>query len=84
MISWPMKRNRSGNSFSPSFAYSDDLADPRYSTFVRIGSGLSFADYVWIRAKPWKPWDKKFPPSFLQTAVKSHDDKGDIYLEPEE
>jgi len=56
----------------------------RYSTFVRIGSGLSFADYVWIRAKPWKPWIKDDPPAFLQTAKKGSEDKGDVYLEPEE
>lgn len=55
-----------------------------YRSFVRIGSGLSFADYIWIRAKPWKTWDKKSPPSFLKTAPKSHDDKGDLYLEPQE
>ena len=56
----------------------------RYSTFVRIGSGLSFADYVWVRDKPWKTWDPKHPPEFLLTAKRSHEDKGDIYLEPEE
>jgi hypothetical protein len=56
----------------------------RYSTFVRIGSGLSFADYVWVRDKPWKPWDPKHPPEFLQTAKRGQDDKGDVYLNPEE
>ena len=56
----------------------------RYSTFVRIGSGLSFADYVWVRDKPWKVWDPKHPPHFLQTAKRGHEDKGDVYLEPEE
>jgi hypothetical protein len=73
----------------------------RYSSFVRIGSGLSFADYVWVRDKPWKTWDPKNPPDFLQTAKKSHEvrrplpllqltvdsppqDKGDVYLLPEE
>ena len=56
----------------------------RYSTFVRIGSGLSFADYVWVRDKPWKVWDPKHPPEFLLTAKRSHEDKGDVYLEPEE
>lgn len=67
--------------------FDDEHADdeePKYRTFVRIGSGLSFADYVWLRAKPWKPWDPKEPPSFLLTASKSHDDKGDVYLEPED
>ncbi|KAF9005938.1 DNA ligase 4 [Cyathus striatus] len=62
----------------------DDDGEPKYSTFVRIGSGLSFADYVWIRSKPWKVWDPKHPPEFLQTAKRSHDDKGDVYLEPED
>lgn len=56
----------------------------RYSTFVRIGSGLSFADYVWVRDKPWKPWDPKHPPEFLQTSNRGQDDKGDVYLNPEE
>jgi DNA ligase-4 len=51
---------------------------------VRIGSGLSFADFVWVRDKPWKVWDPKHPPEFLLTAKRSHEDKGDIYLEPEQ
>ena len=54
----------------------------RYSTFVWIGSGLSFADFVWIRSKPWKEFDPKNPPSFLQTVDKANDDKPDVYLEP--
>ncbi|KAJ6581402.1 ATP dependent DNA ligase domain-containing protein [Mycena capillaripes] len=62
----------------------DDDEEPKYSTFVRIGSGLSFADYVWVRDKPWKTWDPKNPPEFLQTAKKSHEDKGDVYLLPED
>ena len=56
----------------------------RYSTFIRIGSGLSFADYVWVRDKPWKPWDPKHPPNFLRTSKRSQEDKGDVYLEPQE
>ena len=56
----------------------------RYTTFVRIGSGLSFADYVWVRQKPWKPWDPKNPPAFLQTTKRGHEDKGDVYIEPAE
>ncbi|KAE9394239.1 hypothetical protein BT96DRAFT_196700 [Gymnopus androsaceus JB14] len=56
-----------------------------YSTFVRIGTGLTFADYAWIRNKPWKVRDPKNPPKWLHTAsYKSHDDKGDVYLEPED
>ncbi|KAI0366989.1 DNA ligase 4 [Pilatotrama ljubarskyi] len=60
-----------------------DDYEPKYSTFVRIGSGLSFADYIWIRSKPWKPWGRE-PPSFLQVARKGNDDKGDVYLEPQD
>ena len=56
----------------------------RYSTFVRIGSGLSFADYVWVREKPWKVWDPRNPPAFLECSKRSYEDKGDIYLEPAE
>ncbi|KIM44920.1 hypothetical protein M413DRAFT_442894 [Hebeloma cylindrosporum] len=63
--------------------YEDD-EEPKYSTFVRIGSGLSFADYVWVRSKPWKPWDPKHPPEFLQTSNRGQDDKGDVYLNPED
>ncbi|KAG6910034.1 DNA ligase (ATP) [Tephrocybe rancida] len=62
----------------------DDDDEPKYSSFVRIGSGLSFADYVWVREKPWKTWDTKHPPAFLLTAKRSHEDKGDVYLEPED
>ncbi|KAJ3527652.1 hypothetical protein NMY22_g9703 [Coprinellus aureogranulatus] len=62
----------------------DPDEEPKYSTFARIGSGLSFADYVWVRSKPWKEWDPKNPPSFLLTAKKGTDDKGDVYLEPED
>ena len=56
----------------------------RYSTFVRIGTGFSYADYLVIRSKNWQQWDPKNPPSFLQTAKKTSEDKGDVYLEPEE
>jgi len=61
-----------------------DLSQNRYSTFVRIGSGLSFADYVWVRDKPWQPYDHKNPPSWLLASKKGQDDKGDVYLEPEQ
>ncbi|KAG6891206.1 DNA ligase (ATP) [Termitomyces sp. Mi166 len=61
---------------------SEDDDEPKYSSFVRIGSGLSFADYVWVREKPWKTWDPKHPPEFLLTSKRSHEDKGDVYLEP--
>jgi DNA ligase 4 len=56
----------------------------RYSSFVRIGTGLTFADYMWTRQKPWKEWDPKNPPEFLHTAKRGHEDKGDVYIEPAE
>ncbi|KAI0720902.1 DNA ligase 4 [Fomitopsis betulina] len=62
---------------------SDD-DEPLYSTFVRIGTGLSYADYIWLRSKPWKEWDPKDPPSFIETSKKGMDDKGDLYLEPQD
>lgn len=63
----------------------DNLDDePKYSSFVRIGSGLTYADYVWVRGLPWKPWNPKAPPEFYQTAKKTAEDKGDVYLEPED
>ncbi|KAG2150301.1 ATP dependent DNA ligase domain-containing protein [Suillus bovinus] len=62
----------------------EDDEEQKYSTFVRVGTGLSFADYVWLRQKPWKVWDPKHPPEFLQTAKKTYEDKGDLYLEPED
>ncbi|KAE9399995.1 DNA ligase 4 [Gymnopus androsaceus JB14] len=62
----------------------DNDDEPCYSTFVRIGSGLSFSDYAWIRGKPWKVRDAKNPPEWLQTSKKGNDDKGDVYLEPED
>ncbi|KAI0700108.1 DNA ligase 4 [Cerioporus squamosus] len=59
--------------------------NPKYSTFVRIGSGLSYADYIWIRQKPWKPWgETNPPPDFLQCSRKGKEDKGDVYLRPDD
>ena len=37
-----------------------------------------------MRDKPWKPWDPKNPPEFLEVAKRGQDDKGDVYLNPEE
>jgi DNA ligase-4 len=59
----------------------------RYSTFVRVGSGFSFADYVEIRSRPWKEikWSNaRERPTWLLSSDKGADDKGDAYLEPEE
>lgn len=57
----------------------------RYSAFVRIGTGLTYGDYVWIRQKNWKPLDKSNLPPWYQSAKRiSSEDKGDVYLEPEE
>ncbi|KAJ8590777.1 DNA ligase 4 [Rhizopogon salebrosus TDB-379] len=82
-------RKRSGGVSTLICAVLDDRRpesdeEPKYSTFVRVGTGLSFADYVWLRQKPWKVWDPKSPPDFLQTAKRTHEDKGDLYLEPED
>ncbi|KAH9167381.1 ATP dependent DNA ligase domain-containing protein [Lactarius sanguifluus] len=62
----------------------DTDEEPKYSTFVRIGTGFSYAEYVWIRSRPWKEWTTKNPPKFLDTATGSRDDKGDVYIEPED
>ncbi|KAL9713673.1 DNA ligase (ATP) [Leucoagaricus gongylophorus] len=61
----------------------DEDDEPKYSTFARIGTGLSYADYVWVRDKPWKAWNAQQQPSFLLTANRSQEDKGDVFLEPE-
>ncbi|KAJ2930609.1 hypothetical protein H1R20_g6480, partial [Candolleomyces eurysporus] len=58
--------------------------EPKYRTFARIGTGLSFADFVWVRNKPWKQWSYKKPPKWLLTSKRGLDDKGDLYLEPED
>ncbi|KAH9479555.1 DNA ligase 4 [Psilocybe cubensis] len=62
----------------------DNDEDPKYSTFVRIGTGITYADYLWIRALPWKEWKKGTTPDFLQTSKKGTDDKGDLYLHPDD
>jgi len=62
----------------------DTDEEPNYSTFVRVGTGFSYAEYVWIRSRPWKEWSTKHPPKFLSTAIGSRDDKGDVYLDPED
>ncbi|KAF8273171.1 ATP dependent DNA ligase domain-containing protein [Lactarius quietus] len=62
----------------------DTDEEPKYSTFVRVGTGFSYAEYVWIRSRPWKEWSTKHPPKFLGTAIASRDDKGDVYLDPED
>ena len=57
-----------------------------YSTIVRCGTGLSLADYVWIREKPWKKRTATQRSESVQTAPENigAEDKGDLYLEPEE
>jgi hypothetical protein len=79
-----MTKNQSTSNREQRWGTSIRLGFSRYSSFVRIGSGLSFADYIWVRDKPWKVWDPKSPPSFFQTAKGTQEDKGDLYLEPEE
>jgi DNA ligase-4 len=55
-----------------------------YRTLVRIGTGLSLGDYEWVNAKPWKPLDVNNLPEWLHCAPGGSDDKGDVYIEPEE
>lgn len=67
----------------------DEDDELKYSTFVRVGSGMSFADYVEIRSRPWKEYNYANPrerPSWLLASEKGSisEDKGDCYLEPEE
>ncbi|KAI0034447.1 ATP dependent DNA ligase domain-containing protein [Vararia minispora EC-137] len=61
-------------------------SESRYSSFCRVGSGLTYADYVQIRSRPWKRWDPANPPSFLQTSPDRNgkEDKGELYLGPED
>lgn len=61
-----------------------DLTSYRYRSFVRIGSGLTFSDYVQIRSKPWKLFDKNRPPPWLLSSSKGLEDKPDVYLDPQE
>jgi DNA ligase-4 len=56
----------------------------KYRTFVRVGSGFSFSDYAEIRARPWKEYPGGRRPSFTIGSEKGGDDKGDVYLEPEQ
>lgn len=60
----------------------DDDDEPKYSSFVRVGTGLSFTDYIWVRQKKWKPWTAEDPPTFYQTSKRGQEDKGDMYIEP--
>ncbi|KAJ7583239.1 DNA ligase 4 [Mycena floridula] len=62
--------------------HNDDDEDIAYSTFVRVGSGLSYADLTWIRKRTWHKWDPKKLPSDLRIAQTGQEDKGDVYLEP--
>ena len=55
-----------------------------YKTLVRIGSGLSLEDYEWVNMKPWKPLNKYKPPYWLRVSETGSEDKGDVYLDPEE
>jgi DNA ligase-4 len=56
----------------------------KYRTFVRVGSGFSFSDYAEIRSRPWKEYPAGRRPSFIIGADKGGDDRGDMYLEPEQ
>jgi hypothetical protein len=62
----------------------------RYSSFVRVGSGLKFEEYERITKMPsWKPRGPNGLPDWLQTTKQNgkwtrDDDKWDMYLDPEE
>lgn len=54
-------------------------------SFVRIGTGLTYADYEWVNAKNWKPLDRKHPPAWMKISTATgSEDAGDVYLEPTE
>ncbi|CAE6418894.1 unnamed protein product, partial [Rhizoctonia solani] len=56
-----------------------------YATFVRVGTGLSIEDYDWINKKKWIRMDKKAPPPHMKVSPSGQsDDKGDVYLDPED
>ncbi|VDB87968.1 unnamed protein product [Peniophora sp. CBMAI 1063] len=80
---------RGGGVSSLICAVRDDRAkseEPVYSTFVRCGTGLSLADYVWIRELPWKKRTPTQRCEAVRTAPENigAEDKGDLYLEPED
>ncbi|THH05269.1 hypothetical protein EW145_g4922 [Phellinidium pouzarii] len=62
----------------------NDEDELKYSTFVRVGTGLTYADYVWVRQKNWKTFDKDNMPFWYQASKRNSEDKGDVYLEPED
>ncbi|KAG9081227.1 DNA ligase (ATP), partial [Ceratobasidium sp. 370] len=56
-----------------------------YATFCRIGTGLTIDDYDWINKKKWIRMDKKaLPPHIKASASNKREDKGDVYLDPED
>ncbi|KZV67055.1 DNA ligase 4 [Peniophora sp. CONT] len=80
---------RGGGVSSLICAVRDDRAEsdePVYSTFIRVGTGLSLADYVWVREKPWKKRTATQRCAAVRTAPENvgAEDKGDLYLEPED
>ncbi|KAG8695218.1 DNA ligase (ATP) [Ceratobasidium sp. 395] len=50
-----------------------------------IGTGLTIDDYDWINKKKWIRMDKKAPPAHMKvSASNKREDKGDVYLSPED
>ncbi|KAG9094130.1 DNA ligase (ATP) [Ceratobasidium sp. 392] len=50
-----------------------------------IGTGLTIDDYDWINKKKWIRMDKKaLPPHIKASASSKREDKGDVYLDPED
>ncbi|KAG8934827.1 DNA ligase (ATP) [Tulasnella sp. 418] len=57
----------------------------RYMSFLRVGSGLTFADYEWIKSRNWKPYEKSRTPDWMRLSTASSiDDTGHVYIEPED
>ncbi|ORX34780.1 ATP dependent DNA ligase domain-domain-containing protein [Kockovaella imperatae] len=58
---------------------------PEFTTFVKIGSGMSYEDYQWILTKHkdhWKPFSRDKIPPWLHLGPSGLDDKPDVYIEP--
>ncbi|GFZ52023.1 DNA ligase 4 [Saitozyma sp. JCM 24511] len=59
---------------------------PQFTSFVKIGSGMSYTDYEWIMNKHGqhlKPFDRKNPPPWMQLGQTGLDDKPDVYIHPD-
>ncbi|KAF8315325.1 ATP-dependent DNA ligase [Clavulina sp. PMI_390] len=62
----------------------EDANEATYQTFCRVGTGLNFEEYDWINKKPWKKLNKNKFPDWMSVSPIGTDDKGDVYLLPED